>query len=543
MRRYTNQRFDELGTRLISTSENIDQTPGGMLLHGIMASISEFYSNNLSSEVKKGLSEKARNGGCIGKAPLGYRNTTTTSNGREAHVATIDPDRAELITWAFDAYATGRYTLKSLTAELQDRGLATQATASLPSRPVSAQSLHRILSNPFYTGQVTYRGALYPGTHQALVDQQTFQQVQAILAGRVNGERTIRHPHYLKSTVYCGICRSRLIITTARPKKTTYQYFVCLGRHSRKQPDCTFRATLTETVEDEVEHLYQRIHLQPTRREELEQALHHQLAQLVVDTQQQLTQITATRQKLERQQHKLLQAHYENAIPVELLREEQQRITRSLTIANHRIQTLEQDLEDKEELVSQALDIAQHMASAYHHAPNHIRRMLNQLLFERVYLVPYDGTRQLTTTATCVPPFDSILGQDKDRNWSSEGTTGLDENEGQYHDQPHTPQPPGAAQRGHENAGGHEVANISPATQPPNQQSCPKPPKTAQNKPCSTQKPTSEVSQDVGLSVEHLVGVTGLKPATSRSQTARAINCATPRHTTEPPRRPWAIIA
>ena len=524
-----NQRFDELGTRLISTSENIDQTPGGMLLHGIMASISEFYSNNLSSEVKKGMSEKARNGGCIGKAPLGYRNTTTTSNGREAHVATIDPDRAELITWAFDAYATGRYTLRSLTAELQDRGLTTQATTSLPSRPVSVQSLHRILSNPFYTGQVVYRGALYPGTHQALVDQQTFQRVQAILAGRVNGERTIRHPHYLKSTVYCGICHSRLIITTARPKKTTYQYFVCLGRHSRKQPDCTFRATLTETVEDEVEQLYQRIHLQPTRREELEQALHHQLAQLVVDTQQQLTQITATRQKLERQQEKLLQAHYENAIPVELLRKEQQRIAHSLTAANHRIQTLEQDLGDKEELVSQALDIAQHMASAYHHAPNHIRRMLNQLLFEHVYLVPYDDTRQLAATAACMPPFDSILGLggDEDGNWSSGSTTGLDKNESQYRDQPHTPQPPGTAQtlpvpRGHEVAGGHEVANTRPDTQPPSWQSCLKPPKTAQNKPCSTQKPTPEVSQDVGLSVEHLVGVAGFEPTTSSSRTKRA---------------------
>ena len=114
--------------------------------------------------------------------------------------------------------------------------------------------------------------------------------------------------------------------------------------------------------------------------------------------------------KLEHQQHKLLQAHYENAIPVELLRKEQQRITHSLTAANHRIQTLEQDLGDKEELVVQALDIAQHMANTYHHAPNHIRRMLNQLLFEHVYLVPHDDTSQLTTTATCMPPFDSILG-------------------------------------------------------------------------------------------------------------------------------------
>ena len=496
-----NQRFDELGIRLISTSENIDQTPGGMLLHGIMASISEFYSNNLSSEVKKGMSEKARNGGCIGKAPLGYRNTTTTSNGREAHVATIDPDRAELITWAFDAYATGRYTLRSLTAELQDRGLTTQATASLPSRPVSVQSLHRILSNPFYTGQVVYRDCLYPGTHQALVDQQTFQQVQAILAGKVNGERTIRHPHYLKSTVYCGICHSRLIITTARPKKTTYQYFVCLGRHSRRQPDCTFRATLTETVEDEVEQLYQRIHLQPQRREELEQALRHQLARMIQDTQQQLTQITATQQKLKHQQHKLLQAHYEGAIPVELLRKEQHRITHSLTTANRRIQALEQDLGDKEELVSQALDIAQHMASAYHHAPTHIRRMLNQLLFEHVYLVPHEDTSQLTATATCLPPFDSILGLGGSPT-SSEQTL-------------QTP-------RGHEVAGGHEVANTRPDTQPPNRQSCLKPPKTVQNKPCSTQKPTPEVSQDVGLSVEHLVGVAGFEPTTSSSRTKRA---------------------
>ena len=571
-----NQRFDELGIRLISTSENIDQTPGGMLLHGIMASISEFYSNNLASEVKKGLSEKARSGGCIGKAPLGYRNTVTTSNGRESRVATIDPDRAELIAWAFDAYATGRYTLRSLTAELQARGLTTLATTSLPSRPISIQSLHRILSNPFYTGQVVYRDCLYPGTHQALVDQQTFQQVQAILAGKVNGERTIRHPHYLKSTVHCGICRSRLIITTARPKQTTYQYFVCLGRHSRKQPDCTFRATQTQAVEDAVERLYQRIHLQPTRREELEQALHRQLARMVQDTQQQLAQVTATRQKLEHQQEKLLQAHYEGAIPVELLHKEQQRITRSLATTSRRIQALEQDLGDKQELIGQALDIAQHMASAYHHAPTHIRRMLNQLLFEHVYLVPDQDAGQIAATATCLPPFDSILGwsgnptgseqtlpegeesmkppitnpqePDEDQNPHSTAeaiasTTGAIQHRRPRvaatapqpadclkadqaaapattaSNPPHTPQPPGAAQtlqtpRGHQVAGGHEVTSTSPTTQSPSRPRDPKPPKTVQNKPLPTQKPTSEVSQDVGLSVECLVGLAGFEPTT-----------------------------
>ena len=60
-------------------------------------------------------------------------------------------------------------------------------------------------------------------------------------------------------------------------------------------------------------------------------------------------------------------------------------------------------------LITQALDLAQHTASAYHQAPDHIRRMLNQLFFDHVYLVPDQDTDQLTTTATCLPPFDSIL--------------------------------------------------------------------------------------------------------------------------------------
>ncbi|WP_206646009.1 recombinase family protein, partial [Actinomyces oricola] len=126
------------------------------------------------------------------------------SNGRQAHIAAIDPERADLVTWAFTAYATGDHTLKSLAAELAARGLTVPATANMPERPISIQSLHRMLSNPFYTGQIVYRGGLYPGTHQALTDAQTFQRVQTILGSKVNGERTIRHPHYLKSTVYCG---------------------------------------------------------------------------------------------------------------------------------------------------------------------------------------------------------------------------------------------------------------------------------------------------------------------------------------------------
>ena len=49
----------EAGVTLVSATENIDETPSGMLLHGIMSSIAEFYSKNLATEVSKGCGRRS----------------------------------------------------------------------------------------------------------------------------------------------------------------------------------------------------------------------------------------------------------------------------------------------------------------------------------------------------------------------------------------------------------------------------------------------------------------------------------------------------
>ena len=51
------------GAQLVSATENIDETPSGLLLHGIMSSIAEFYSRNLAMEIMKGTTQKAKKGG------------------------------------------------------------------------------------------------------------------------------------------------------------------------------------------------------------------------------------------------------------------------------------------------------------------------------------------------------------------------------------------------------------------------------------------------------------------------------------------------
>ena len=69
------------GARLVSVKENIDDTPTGSLIHGIMATIAEYYSQNLAVEALKGMTQKAKIGGTPGRAPIGYLNVTLRSRG------------------------------------------------------------------------------------------------------------------------------------------------------------------------------------------------------------------------------------------------------------------------------------------------------------------------------------------------------------------------------------------------------------------------------------------------------------------------------
>lgn len=103
--------LDEANVRLVSVLETIDNTPSGMLLHGIMSSIAEFYSRNLATEVKKGLTEKVKSGGTPNKAPLGYKNIRGYDEmGRRNSRVELDPERAPLIVLAFKEYAANKWS-------------------------------------------------------------------------------------------------------------------------------------------------------------------------------------------------------------------------------------------------------------------------------------------------------------------------------------------------------------------------------------------------------------------------------------------------
>ncbi len=394
----------ECGVQLVSASESIDDSPAGMLLHGIMSSIAEFYSQNLANEVRKGMSEKVKNGGTPTKAPIGYINIRRIDEkGREERTVVLDEERAPLIKLAFTEYATGNWTIRSLADYINACGLTTRATPKLPSTEITCSAMERILTNPYYKGIVTYNGVEYPGTHPVIVEPELWDTVQTVLSSHMSGERTREHPHFLKGSVFCGECGSRMIVTYAKNHAgMVYPYFVCSGRHS-KRTNCTLKAILIEEVEQQIEQIYEHYSFPPEIRQPLEEQV-----RAVITTEREKFAVQADslkreKEKLERKRKKLMESYYSEAIPLELLKSEQAQIGKQLAAVEREMRMHDMAFEEVENNLSLALELMENCGTFYRLSPDPIKRLMNQAMVER-FLIFADGH----VSAELTEPYRSI---------------------------------------------------------------------------------------------------------------------------------------
>jgi site-specific DNA recombinase len=396
------------GATLVSCTENIDETPSGALMHGIMSSIAEFYSRNLANEVIKGSTQKAKAGGTIGKAPTGYLNVRDFSSGQEVRTVMVDPARGPLMAWAFHEYSTGKWSVRKLLDEVTKQGLDTTSSPNNPSKPLVQSHFHRLLRNPYYKGTVVYRGVEYEGRHEPLVSPEIWDRVQHVLTSQSNsGERVREHPHYLKGTVHCGQCGSRLIVTHAKGRRGgIYPYFVCAGRH-QKRNDCKQRAMLIEQVEALVEDHYLTIQPFDSLVEAIRTHLSEQIDLQQAHSDHLRSNMQRRRSRLNSERTKLLDGYYAGAISVDLLRSEQDRIKASLDAIER--QTLALDVDSKRVQVNleQALALASNWHAAYLRASTVERRQMNQGIFDKIYVKDDEEPRH-----EFAEPFDLLLSDE-----------------------------------------------------------------------------------------------------------------------------------
>lgn len=259
----------------------------------------------------------------------------------------------------------------------------------------------------YYLGEVRYQGVWYPGNHDPLVELEVWTKVQETLdAHDCSGEKARKHQHYLKGTIWCGTCGARLCVANNTGKMgVVYPYFICLGRQRNPQA-CTRRAIPIDKAVEAVEDCYQRMQLSPAERDELRTVMLR-----LFETQRSAAAEDNIRQeraliRLDDERQKLLQAHYANAVPLDLMRTEMDRIEKERDTAQQRLNTATQEFDDVIAAFEQAVAMASNCEQFYREANPGMRRMMNQAFFEKLFLSFDDGVSEAQASDLFAVIFD-----------------------------------------------------------------------------------------------------------------------------------------
>lgn len=400
------QQLKLLGVRLLSTKEDFGEGDTAEFMEVIAAGNDQLQVKKTARDVKDKMAFKAKNGGTISRAPIGYLNTRTDVDGRLVATVSLDPDRAALVRMAFELYSTGDYSIEALQAAMEDQGLRSRPSGRWKAeRPLSMNTLSRILADPYYAGYTVYDGELFNGRHEALVSQALFDRVQQVLETRSRrGNRDRLLYHYLKGLLRCDRCHnagrtSRLIYTEAKGRNGNYYgYFLCRGR---QRGECDLVHLPVAQVEEAVEEHYRTLTLPPKFEErivqEVEQALSHEQAA----TRELHANLTTQTAKLDEQENRLIDALTDGTLPTDKLRERLNHIRQQRVSIDQRLASTSKELAAGAGALHKVMRLCDSASKLYGEAPDDARGQITGALFRALYLDQTDDTTRPT-----VPDYD-----------------------------------------------------------------------------------------------------------------------------------------
>ena len=214
-----------LGIRVLSAMENIGDDPTGVLMEGLLESLAEYYSRELGSKVKRGMTDNASRCQVNGKLPLGY---VKGPDGKYA----IDENEAAIVREIYQR-VSDQEQLSCIVQDLNARGLQTKEHHKW-----NKSSFNTILSNERYTGVYIYGDTKVPGGIPAIISQELFDKVQYAVTNKKNPRslgpqrrRREKGLYMLTGKLFCGECKEPLVGICGTGKSgRTYNYYVCRGK-------------------------------------------------------------------------------------------------------------------------------------------------------------------------------------------------------------------------------------------------------------------------------------------------------------------------
>jgi site-specific DNA recombinase len=246
--------------KFVAVAQDVDYTrPEGRMFMGMLATLAQYYSDNLAQETKKGKSERKAQGLYNGLLPFGM---TKGPDG----IPIADPATIDGLHLAFRLCTEGRSD-REIAQALNTAGYRT--TGNRGRNLFTKDTVRVLLRNRFYLGELPGErpASAAPVKHRAVIDPELWEAAQEARERRASTGRT-SIPR--KATIYslsglgtCGQCDSPLHIQPSRGHPRIY----CSGRQQGKA--CTARSTQLNTIEQQISTHLATFTIPPDYRERL----------------------------------------------------------------------------------------------------------------------------------------------------------------------------------------------------------------------------------------------------------------------------------
>ena len=224
------------GIRVLSAKQQISPTNEGIFYEAILEANDEYYSLNLSTNVKRGQRQSVEKGLFIGGHTLfGYKiNKTPVGNHYESKVE-IDEKNAPIVQFIFEEYASGT-PKKVIVDKLNAKGYK-----NFNGKPFHINNFQNTLTNRKYTGEYYFgeNKQFNDNTYPPLISKELFNKVQERLKAnkRAPAKAKAIIDYLLTGKAYCGHCGSPIVGTSGTGKmgnkfyyyncSTKYKYHTC----------------------------------------------------------------------------------------------------------------------------------------------------------------------------------------------------------------------------------------------------------------------------------------------------------------------------
>ena len=225
------KRLKDVGVRVISVSQSIDDTPEGELLEGFLEVIDQYYTANLAAEVRKGLRENALKGKHAGGQVL-----FGLSLDKEGYY--IANSNADIVKRIFEEFAAG-IPKTEICARLNKEGYRNQR-----GKKFNTRTLYDLLRNEKYIGNYIYTIEkretirLDGVIKDKIIDRKLWERVQELNEkGTQQGRyREQKRYYHLTGKTFCEVCGSQICGAGSKRSRNgdLNYYYKCVGKTKHK---------------------------------------------------------------------------------------------------------------------------------------------------------------------------------------------------------------------------------------------------------------------------------------------------------------------